>query len=314
MGKSNEKNMKPTVSIITINYNAKQDTLEFINSIASSAKKSSLSFEVVVVDNASEENQRFDTSEVAYHSVSVIHSKKNLGFAGGNNLGIAASKGDFIFIVNNDTMLDLTQLEKLVNLSLSNPKYGILCPIIRNMDGSVQFAGYTRINALTGRNQLIKELRSKEEIVNTSYPHGAAMLISRDTLNRVGVMKENYFLYYEELDWGEHVRKHGLSIGVAQHCEIYHKESVSVGRVSECKLYFVTRNRLLFVRKHFKLAQQIVFFLFFALIASPKNVLSFLLRGEYFHIKTYMEAVKWHLRNSTSSKVLGYKFDVLLRL
>ena len=303
--------MKAKVSIITINYNSLEDTLLFLESIEASMPFSNLDLEVIVVDNASKENPK--KALEAYPWVKLVESKHNLGFAGGNNLGTLDSSGDYLFFVNNDTELNLIDLEELIDQYQANPEYGLLTPLILNENGTIQYAGYTELNTLTGRNKLINRLNQKEGIQDTSFPHGAAMLISRENLERVGMMSENYFLYYEELDWGSRIRKVGLKIGVCLSSRIVHKESVSVGKISECKLYFMTRNRILYARKHFSSIQQFIFSLFFFLVSTPKSLLVYFLKMDFSSMRTFIAAIGWHFKNDESSMRLGYKFDSLLK-
>ncbi|MBC6400221.1 MAG: glycosyltransferase family 2 protein [Ekhidna sp.] len=303
--------MKKKVSIITINYNALEDTKLFLASIEAGMNCSNLDLEVIVVDNASKVCPQ-EILEI-YPWVRLVKSKYNLGFAGGNNLGAFDSNGDYLFFINNDTALNLIDLEELVAQYESNPEYGLLTPVILNEDRSIQYAGYTEINTLTGRNKLINQLDESQGIKDTGYPHGAAMLISRENFEKVGMMSEDYFLYYEELDWGSRIRSAGLKIGVCLSSRIIHKESASVGKVSECKLYFMTRNRILYVRKHFTKMQQLIFSVFFFLFSTPKNLLTFLLRQDFNSIRVFIAAVTWHFTNDRSSRRLGYKFDGLLK-
>ena len=299
------------VSIITINYNALEDTVSFLESIKSTMNFSNLDLEVIVVDNASEESPQEALSE--YPWVKFVQSKYNLGFAGGNNLGALDSSGDYLFFVNNDTDLNLLELEELIDQYEANPEFGLLTPVILNEDTSIQYAGYTELNTLTGRNRLIDTIDSSIGIKETSYPHGAAMLISRENLQKVGLMSENYFLYYEELDWGNRIRNAGLKIGVCVSSRITHKESVSVGKISECKLYFMTRNRILYTRKHFTRAQRFVFSMFFFLVSTPKSLVTFALKRDYRSFRAFLAAISWHFSNDVSSNKLGYKFDNLLK-
>ena len=139
------------------------------------------------------------------------------------------------------------------------------------------------------------------------------MLISRENLRKVGLMKENYFLYYEEIDWGARIKNSGYKIGVCTSSEITHKSSATIQKVSECKLYFQTRNRILFARVHFPTTHKFLFTVFFALVSTPKNIVKFMLRRDFQSIRTFWEAIKWHFHNKIESKRLGYKFDSLLK-
>ena len=116
----------PLVSIITVNYNQVQPTCAFL---ASLRKVSYPNIEVIVVDNHSLENPQRKIQE-QFPEVLLIRSETNLGFAGGNNLGIAKAKGKYLLFINNDTEVDVGFLEPLVNLFESNPKAGIASPKI----------------------------------------------------------------------------------------------------------------------------------------------------------------------------------------
>lgn len=303
--------MKYRVSIITINYNALVDTLNFLDNLKLTMDSSILETEVIVVDNDSKESPA--SALERYPWVKLVQSNTNLGFAGGNNLGALDSTGDYLFFVNNDTELSLLDLEELIVQYDQHPEYGLLTPVIKNDDNSIQYAGYTDLNAWTGRNHVIEEVPSHNGIVETSYPHGAAMLISKENIKRVGMMSENYFLYYEELDWGKRIREADLKIGVCLSSEIKHMESVSVGKISDCKLYFMTRNRILFARKHFSNSQKVFFLTFFFLVSFPKNLLNYFLKRDFQSIKTFWAGIQWHFANDVSSNRLGYKFDTLLK-
>ena len=301
--------MKEGISIITINYNTVEDTMAFLAAIENTIYDGLPDLEVIVVDNDSSEDPACITA--SYPWVKLVRSEVNLGFAGGNNLGIAHSSKEFILMVNNDTLPDMKEVSNLLITYQAYPEYTMLCPLIMNEDSSIQYAGYSPINTLTGRNRLINQIDHKELIIDTCYPHGAAMLISRKNLEKVGMMAENYFLYYEETDWGERMKQMGLKIGVCTLSKITHKTSASVSRVSDCKLYFTTRNRILFARKHFPAINQFLFVLFFLFVSTPKHMLRFIWNGDKNSIQTYFQAIKWHFQNSVESTVLGFKFDAL---
>ena len=154
-----------------------------------------------MVDNASKEDEASIISK-QYPYVKVIRSNQNLGFAGGNNLGIKEAKGRFILLINNDTYFKEFNLEPLIKRLESYDKIGIVCPKLRFAWGSnpIQFAGYTPLSPITVRNQAIgfgeEDNGQYDTPYKTPYAHGAAMLIKRDAIDRVGLMPECYFLYY----------------------------------------------------------------------------------------------------------------------
>ena len=137
------------LSIITINYNGLTDTCALIETIPFNDR-----LEVIVVDNASS-NQEADTIAKRFPQVKVIKSNQNLGFAGGNNLGIRAAQGKYLFFINNDTIFKEFNVQTLIDRLESSPDIAVVCPKIRFAWGShpIQFTGYTPLSKITVRNQ-----------------------------------------------------------------------------------------------------------------------------------------------------------------
>jgi len=300
------------VSIITVNYNQTQVTLDLLKSLALQDYQD---LEIIVVDNGSKELVQHEVSKT-YPWVKVIRSEKNLGFAGGNNLGIRAAQGDYLFFVNNDTVIPENTIRRMVSYLDKNKEVGMLSPMIYYFDkkDTLQYAGSTEVNTITGRNESIgfhQQWRLEDRYVETAYPHGAAMMIPRRVIDEVGEMPENFFLYYEELDWCSKIKNLGYKAQVDYGGYILHKESVSTGKLSSLKTYFITRNRILFMRRNVKLLRRMVFLLFFILVALPKNIFMHLLKGERELAKAFLAGVSWHFIHNRNSKVLGYKFNDL---
>ena len=203
------------LSIITINYNRLKVTCELIDTLPLNDE----TIEVIVVDNASTQDEATEL-EKRYPQVKVIKSDKNLGFAGGNNLGIQAAKGKYLFFINNDTILrpQGSDLRLLFTRIESSDKIGMVSPKIRFTWGKqpIQYAGYTPLSKLTLRNKSIgfgEEDCGQYDIAHlTPYAHGAAMMVKHEVIKKVGMMPECYFLYYEELDWSMMIRRAGYEI------------------------------------------------------------------------------------------------------
>lgn len=244
------------VSIITINYNGLADTCALIDSITFND-----SIEVIVVDNASTKDEASEI-ERRYPAVKVVRSDRNLGFAGGNNLGIKVAKGKYIFLVNNDTIFQkdgfdgAVRLQPLIDRLASSASIGAVCPKIRFAWNTcpIQFAGYTPLTNITLRNSGIgygeEDSGQYDTAHQTPYAHGAAMMVKREVIEKVGLMPECYFLYYEELDWSMMITRAGYEIWYEPACTIYHKESQATGQDSPLKTYYITRNRLLFAKRN----------------------------------------------------------------
>lgn len=271
--------MDITLSFITINYNGLKDTCELIDSLPLGKP----SMEVIVVDNASKEDEA-SIIEKRYPTIKVIRSNKNLGFAGGNNLGIKAARGKYLFFINNDTLLSHqpSAIDSLISRLESDEKIGMVCPKIRFAWGNnpIQFAGYTPLSRFTMRNRSIgfgeKDNGQYDTPHSTPYAHGAAMIVKREALEKVGLMPECYFLYYEELDWSMMFTRAGYSIWYEPACTIYHKESQATGQNSPLKVYYLTRNRLLFVKRNKKGYAKYITYAYLICMVAPRDICKYI--------------------------------------
>ena len=293
------------VSIITVNFNQPLLTEQLLQSII--ATNSYNNIEIIVVDNGSSINP-LHVWVTAYPEIIFLRSEKNLGFAGGNNLAIQKASGEYLFLVNNDTEFTHGLIKSLVDLFESNKIIGVISPKIKFWENKniLQYAGFTAMNFVTARNSCIgyNELDNGQydKITGeTAYAHGAAMMVKREVLIKAGLMAENFFLYYEELDWMERIKKSGYKIWVCMDALIYHKESMSVGKKSILKEYYMNRNRILFIRKNGTCIQIIIFYCYFILVVTPRNILQYLKNKNYSFIKALLKAIWWNFTNKTNS-------------
>ena len=274
--------MNYELSIITVNYNGLEDTCSLIDTIPFDE----LSLEVIVVDNASYQDEASVIAE-RYPQIKVIRSNQNLGFAGGNNLGIKEAKGKYLFLVNNDTYFKAFNIQPLINKLETSSNIAIVCPKIRFAWGTypIQFAGYTPLSQIMVRNRAIGFGEKDHGQYNTAHPspyaHGAAMLIKRDAINKVGLMPENYFLYYEEIDWSMMFTKAGYEIWYDPACTIYHKESQSTGQSSPLRTYYITRNRLLLVKRNWHGIYKYLAYCYLTCIVASRDIIKYTLKGRF---------------------------------
>lgn len=301
------------VSIITVNYNQPGVTEALLNSIANTCSYPSL--EIIVIDNGSKVNCVAEW-QLRYTGVRFVRSEENLGFAGGNNLGISLATGDYLFLVNNDTEFTEGLVETLVATLDANPQVGIVSPKIRyyNQPQMLQYAGFTRMNYYTARNSCIGQYetdRGQHDHLTgeTGFVHGAAMMVRRDAINIAGMMPENYFLYYEEIDWCERIRKAGYKVWVNMQALIYHKESVSVGSKSALKEYFMNRNRILYVRRHSPMHARLAFWPYFLIAVTSRNMVSYVRARQWKFIPVLLKAIAWNFTNRVTSSKLGFAIN-----
>ncbi|WP_321519213.1 glycosyltransferase family 2 protein [uncultured Bacteroides sp.] len=286
-------NNLPELSIITVNYNGLKDTSELIKSLQTHI---SLSYEIIVVDNASKVNEAALLQE-KYPHIITIRSEENLGFSGGNNLGIHQAKGKYIFLLNNDTFIEEDTFHYLIERLKSSSEIGAVSPKIKFAfpPRNIQFAGYLPLSAITLRNDLIgfgEKDDGQYEISNrTPYCHGAAMMIKKEVIETVGYMPEIYFLYYEELDWCTQITKAGYELWYEPRCTVYHKESQSTGQQSYMRTFYLTRNRLLYAWRNRDGVIRWISILYQLLVAAPKNSLVFLLRGRTYLAKAVFKGI-----------------------
>ena len=287
------------LSIITVNYNGLNDTCALIESIPFNEK-----MEVIVVDNASKEDEASIISQ-RFPRVRTIRSEKNLGFAGGNNLGIKEAKGKYLFLINNDTIFKEFQVQPLIDKLSSSPQIAIVCPKIRFAWGTnpIQFAGYTLLSNVTIRNKAIgfgEEDRGQHDTPHpTPYAHGAAMMIKREAIAKVGLMPECYFLYYEELDWSMMFTRAGYEIWYVPACTIYHKESQSTGQNSPLRTYYITRNRLLLVQRNFYGIHKYLSYIYLIGLVTLRDTLKYAFSRKNELLKATIQGVRDFIKPST---------------
>jgi GT2 family glycosyltransferase len=296
----------PLVSIITLNYNQAKVTCEFL---ASTRLLKYQNFEILVCDMASDEDPTLFINPQDYPHTQLLLSKKNLGFAGGNNWGIRQATGEYILMVNNDTELTADLIDRLLTPFFTDASIGVTSPKIKFFfhPAIIQYAGFNKMNPFTGRTSTVGEMEEDRGQYNVSGEtfgaHGCAMMVKRKVIDEVGMFPEKFFLYYEEWDWSARIRKAGYKIWYTADATIFHKESMSVGKKNPMKMYYHTRNRILYMRRNTAWYQQVFFFFFFFLFTAPKTILLLLVKGQWAQLKNFMKGIIWNFYNTASSPV-----------
>jgi GT2 family glycosyltransferase len=263
------------LSIITVNYNGMKDTEALIESLRDNL---SVSYELIVVDNGSKKDEAILLQE-KYPFIKAIRS--------GNNLGISEASGSYLFFLNNDTFVQDDSISRLTGMMKHEPLLGGISPkiLFADKEGGIQFAGYTPLSRITLRNSLIgyreQDMGQYDVVHPTPYMHGAAMLVRREAIERAGKMPEVYFLYYEELDWSVQIRRAGYLLEYHPTSTVYHRESSSTGQDSPLKMYYMTRNRLLFARRNLTGRDRLLSIVYQVTIAVPKGVMVSISRKKF---------------------------------
>jgi len=244
------------VSVIVLNWNGRDDTLECLESVR---RIDYPDFDVVVVDNGSADGS-VDAIRGRFPSVRVLETGKNLGFAGGNNVGIRDALGrnvEYVFLLNNDTVVDAGVLRHLAVAAESTPEGGIFGAKIyyylqRDL---LWFAGgkwsEEESNFLHVGQHEIDDGKRYAELSETDYACGCAFFVKSEVFRAVGLLDERFFLTFEETDLCYRARRVGFKSYFVPAAKIWHKVSVSMGGEGSLLFtYFIARNRLLWAEKN----------------------------------------------------------------
>ena len=240
------------IAIVTLNYNGSKETLELLKSLKEQTDKD---FEIIVVDNASEEADfinlknsliHIPTSQVGYPQVQIVRNSENLGFSGGNNVSIhqtLKNGSDWVVLLNNDTWVENGFMERLkAILSVKNGIIGI--PLVENS-----------IVAYCGKIQWLKPTLIHIPTCDVGYQQiyaiGGAIAIHKDVFGKIGLLDENYFLYFEDADFSVRAAKAGFNISIAKNLTANHHVSSSTKKLgSPLLLRYHYRNALYFNLKN----------------------------------------------------------------
>ncbi len=294
--KRDDPHSTPLVSIIAVNYRQAELTCDFLDSLKEIEYPA---VEAWLVDNGCLEDRTADFQS-HYAGLEVLISKENLGFAGGNNLAIRKAQGQYVLLINNDTLVPRDFLGPMVRLMEEQEEIGIVSPKIYYADApnTLQYAGINGIHRFTGRGlNRAKQKRddgSFDQSGKTYFAHGACMLVRAEVFEQVGGLSEDYFLYYEELDFCEAVRASGWEIYYTAESHIHHRESSSIGKTNPLKTYYMFRNRWLFMRNWYRGISYYLFVLYFLSIGVPWHLFKHWRKGEKEHVQAIWKGVQWH--------------------
>lgn len=264
------------IAIIVLNYSGLKNTLECLSSIKKLDKNRNL-IEIIVVDNNSNDGSQETLKKIP--DIKLIQNKENLGYTGGNNVGIElALKGqaEYIVIINNDTILDPLFLKNILsatkNGDIISPKIYFekgyefhksryarsqLGKVIWYAGGQIDWQNIIGIHL--GVDEVDSGQFSKSKEID--FATGACMLVKREVFEKIGFFDDKYFLYLEDMDFSVRAKRAGFRIRFQPKAVIWHKNASSVGGSgSKLQDYYISRNRLLFAAKYAKLRTKIAVF------------------------------------------------------
>lgn len=228
------------LSIVIVNYNSREKTLNCLKSIYAS-DLSGVDFEIILIDNGSAEKIEDEIGK-DYPKINFIVSKKNLGMGKGNNLGIKAAGGDFILILNPDTIVKPNAVKILYSQIKNNNNIGIAGPKLLNSDGSLQYSCFRQLRFFTpifrrtflGRfankhinnflmlDKIPQPPLNKGGIMDVDWLMGSCLMVRREVFNKVGFFDERFFMYFEDTDLCRRVWRAGFRVVYFPQAQVIH--------------------------------------------------------------------------------------------
>ena len=293
-------NKHPKVTIIILNWNGKEDTIECLESLKHITYPN---YEILLVDNGSTDGS-VECFRERYPGMEIIENEDNLGFAEGNNVGIrkAMNEGaDYVLLLNNDTVVDPEFLGELVKVAEGDERIGIVGPKIYYYDYKgrkdvIWFAGgvinrWTRASIHEGENKPDSQNYSRPKEID--YVTGCAILIKKDLISNIGMLEPAFFTYYEDVEICFRARMHGWKINYIPSSRVWHKISQSSGGAfSSHTVYHTTRNRIWFIKMHSSKIGYLIRLLYILTFKQITRFIRFaLIRRDYVVLKSYYKGL-----------------------
>lgn len=245
---------QPSVYIILLNYNNEHFTLDCLRSLEHVTYTNIVP---VVVDNCSKQ-ESVQAIRQAYPDLKIIEAGDNLGFTGGNNLGIRYAleqNADYVMLLNNDTIVAPDMFDIMVDVMEKDPSIGVSGPMIYFYDAPDTIWSIAGgINWKTGTTYMIGLYESDNGQYGTTpqtadFITGCALLVRREVWEKVGLLDDNFFIYYEETEWCVRAGRAGYKLVYIPEAMMWHKIPLEARASSAWAYYYMTRNRLLFLKK-----------------------------------------------------------------
>ena len=246
----------PRIAVIIVNWNNQADTLACLGSLLVCQCPD---LDIIVVDNASTDGSA-DAISAKMPQGLMIRNQNNLGFTGGNNIGMKAAferGADYVFLLNNDAEIAMDVPETLVEFMENNPEVWATAPMIYyHSQPNVIWSAGGRIDYRRGTAQMLgTDQIDTNQFGNSPYSvdfaTGCALMVRRSAVERFGLLDDRFFMYYEEVEWCTRMHAQGLKVVVVPNVKVWHKIIPDSRNESPFVHYLMTRNRLLWVRSKY---------------------------------------------------------------
>jgi len=262
------ENNSKRIAIIIVNWNGKHLLKSCLDSVFSQSYKN---FETILVDNNSSDDS-IDFVKKNYPKTKIISANENLGYTGGNNLGIKhalKTNFEYMLILNNDTKFGKNFLKEMVSAMRDDKKIGVIGPLIYNyLQGDKEktvFFGYGNMNFKIGAPENLFQI-DKNKVYEVDSLLGCAFFIRREVYEKIGLTSfKEFYMYWDDYDFLQRVKKAGFKIKFIPKIEINHICGASSKNINFPRTYYQTRNRFLLVKKYGKPLEKLCFYYYFAL-------------------------------------------------
>lgn len=299
------------ISIIIVTWNTKDLLQKCLDSIYKTIHD--ITFEIIVIDNASEDDTVVMLKGKFPH-ITLIKNSRNLGFGAANNQGLRIMRGRYALLLNSDTVLTIQAVEELFTFMETHPEAAMACGQLLNADGSKQnsMASFPSLLTLMTNMPLLEYLFPKR-YPSKRYNHknpvevdsgiGACLPVRKKAIDEVGMFDERYFSFFEETDWAYQMKKAGWKIFHIPTAFIYHLQGQSIGSDIRSRIEFY-RSRYLFFRKwhsraYYLLISSVIFFRLLVnwLLTTAGNILTLgFHRGIRDKWIVYSRLIFWHFQ------------------
>lgn len=288
------------VSILIVNYNG----FEVLDPCLTSLGKSTYpNFEVIVVDNGSTDGSA-EKVEKKYKEVTLVKAGKNLGFAGGNNLALKSASGKYIVLLNGDTEVEPDWLDRLVKFAEKTPDAGVFASkvlffdnkkVLNSAGGCCDIYGFSPL-----RGTFDKDIGQYDKQETVFYAHGAAMMVRRSLIEKIGFLDEDYFIYHEEMDFCWRTWISGSKVYYVPEAVAYHKLSQRNFYAKEKRAkrqFLVKKNRISTLIKNHKSVFLLLISLLANFVVSLGETVLYVLKGDFETPKGTFSAYWWNIKH-----------------
>ena len=244
----------PPVALILVTFNHSDITLDCLQSLAALDYPREC-LQIIVVDNASSDDT-VSAIRTRYPEVTLITNQENLGFAAGNNVGLRQAlqtEARYLMLLNNDTVVAPDMLKKLIEVAEGDQHIGMITPVIYYFDEphKIWCAG-ARLERRTGQTWRLRaeeiDSSTPEPVHDVDFASGCALCVRRAAIEQAGMLDARFFFYFEETEWCVRLARAGYRCTLVPGSQVWHKVSSSIQAGSPRVAYYMTRNRLLFLR------------------------------------------------------------------